>query len=461
MSIKARLLVTISLLIFIALVVIGIVTLTITGNQMIRRVDESLVAASGPPSRFDGFGENGRFERFGKRAIATLIYDLSGVVQVVEPSGFGNDPDPLPNVEPDQLASRANEVFTVDAVGDSRLRYRVLITPLDEGLFLVSAAPLDEVDTTLRNLRFVIAVTGLAVLAFAIVAVWLIVQRGLHPIDAMIGTAGQIAEGDLSRRVGYEDQSSEVGQLGRALNVMLGRIETSFAAKEASERRLRQFVADASHELRTPLTSIRGYAELYRSGAAQTPDEIERVMARIESEGTRMGTLVEDLLLLARLDQGRPLRREPVDLAALLADAVADAQVANPDHPITLTTAGAVTIVGDADRLRQVADNLLTNACVHTGPGTLVTVSVEETGDEALIIVADDGPGMSLEDAAHAFDRFYRADQSRTRVSGGAGLGLSIVAAIVDAHGGSVTLDAPPGQGTSVTIRLPRNLPPE
>jgi two-component system OmpR family sensor kinase len=300
----------------------------------------------------------------------------------------------------------------------------------------------------------------------------------------MIATAGVIAGGDLSHRVEVVDETTEVGQLAGALNAMLAQIESSFAAKEASEERLRKFIADASHELRTPLTSIRGYAELFRSGAAADPATLERVMLRIESEGARMGKLVEDLLLLARLDQGRPLQRaplelgdiveeavaaaqaveperpialerKPVDLVPLVDDAVTDARMIDPDRPITWEHPEDAFILGDADRLRQVAGNLLTNARVHTDPGTPVHVTIASTPDSVTLTVADEGAGIAPEDAAHVFDRFYRVDVSRTRESGGTGLGLSIVASLVEAHGGHVALESEPGRGTTVVVRIP------
>jgi two-component system OmpR family sensor kinase len=263
------------------------------------------------------------------------------------------------------------------------------------------------------------------------------------------------------------DDHTEVGRLGTALNAMLGHIERAFAARTASEQRLRRFVADASHELRTPLTSIRGYAELFRRGAAERPHDLETAMRRIEEESARMSVLVDDLLLLARLDQGRPLEQESVDLVALASDAVDDARAVAPDRPITFETNGPVIVTGDEARLRQVTANLLANARLHTPEGTRVYVRVRSTPDGAQLEVADDGPGLAPDEAAHAFERFYRADPSRARAGGGSGLGLSIVAAIAAAHGGRATLDTGPGRPTTVRVELPRverprvELPPE
>jgi two-component system OmpR family sensor kinase len=263
------------------------------------------------------------------------------------------------------------------------------------------------------------------------------------------------------------DDRTEVGRLAAALNTMLAQIESAFRSREASEtsaraseERMRRFVADASHELRTPLTSIRGFAELYRQGAVPDTEGVERIMRRIESEATRMGLLVEDLLMLARLDQQRPLVREPVDLLTLAADAVGDAGVISSGHPVSLQVtatedADPPIVIGDDARLRQVLGNLVSNALTHTPPGTPVTVGVDTTADRVRLTVADKGPGMSGEQAERVFERFYRADPARTRSSGGSGLGLSIVAALVAAHEGTVRVETALGQGARFEIDLP------
>ena len=298
-------------------------------------------------------------------------------------------------------------------------------------------------------------------------------------------TAAKIAAGDLTRRVPESDPRTEVGQLAGALNTMLTEIESAFTAREASEasalrserrmrvsesaakrseERMRRFVADASHELRTPLTSIRGFAELYRQGAATDVADVRRLMARIEDEATRMGLLVEDLLLLARLDQERPLARLPVDLLALAGDAVHDAQAVEPDRPIRLevgSTEPPPIVTGDEARLRQVLANLLSNARKHTPAATAVTVRVS-TGPSAhghdpvaILLVSDRGPGMAPQDAARAFERFYRADPARSHAEGSTGLGLAIVSAIVAGHAGTVDIDTGADAGTSLRIELP------
>ena len=251
------------------------------------------------------------------------------------------------------------------------------------------------------------------------------------------------------------DPRTEAGELGAALNTMMTKIEDAFDQRTASEARLRQFVADASHELRTPVTTIRGYAELYRGGGLRDPDELTQAMRRTEQESIRMGSLVEDLLLLARLDQNPKLQAGAVDLGVLAVDAVSDARAVDPDRRITASVAEGVAVDGDEDRLRQVVANLVGNALVHTPPGTPVQVRVDRVDGQARLEVHDDGPGMPAPVADRAFERFYRADPARSRHAGGSGLGLSIVKAIVEAHHGEVAIMSAEGAGTTVRVVLP------
>jgi two-component system OmpR family sensor kinase len=284
-----------------------------------------------------------------------------------------------------------------------------------------------------------------------------VVRLGLRPLDRMGDTAGAIAGGDLSRRVSPATERTEVGRLGLALNAMLGQIEKAFAERQASESRLRQFLADASHELRTPLASIRGYAELFRIGAAREPADTEKAMGRIEDESARMGALVENLLTLARLDQVPEVARNPVDLVDLARDAADDARAIAPERDIGLIgEQDAVTVLGDQSQLRQVLGNLVRNALMHTPGGTPIELSVRRgPAGDAVVEVRDHGPGLPTDDTYALFERFWRADPGRERGRGGAGLGLSIVAAIVDAHGGRVAAANAPGGGASFTITLP------
>ncbi len=347
--------------------------------------------------------------------------------------------------------------LTVGAVGRPSFRYRLISValPTNQPSVAVVALPLDGVDATLRHLVAVDIVASAAVLAVLAGLGYLVVRLGMRPLEEIESTAEGIAAGDLGRRVAREDERTEVGRLGASLNSMLGQIEHAFAEQRSSELRLRQFLADASHELRTPVTSIRGYSELFRRGASGRPEDLALAMRRIEDESVRMGLLVDDLLLLARLDQGRPIEHVPVDLVAVAADAAADAQVLAPDRAVVLDAAGPVTVSGDEQQLRQVATNLVQNALRHTPAGSPVHVGVRRADSLAVLAVRDEGPGLSHEHAARVFERFYRADPSRTRGSGGTGLGLSIVKSIAEAHGGRARVETAPGEGATFVVELP------
>ncbi len=377
----------------------------------------------------------------------------------------------------ESYASAHTAPFTVSAAGTGA-RWRVLLLPVSyptsggkaQGTLIVALTQ-ESVDGPVSALVRIDLILGAGVLLLLGLAAWLVVRFSLRPLTGVEHTAAAIAAGDLSRRVPVASDRTEVGRLGAALNAMLGHIESAFAAQSRSEaaalttaEQMRRFAADASHELRTPLTSIRGFAELSRSGVIPPGPETDRAMERIESESIRMTGLVEDLLLLARLDQQRPLEHRPVDLLELAADAVHDAAVISPDHPTSLEGpdaedgATAAVVLGDEPRLRQVVTNLVANALHHTPHGTHVVVRVGTVGATAHLDVVDDGPGLDEADAARVFERFYRTDSSRTRsagAGGGSGLGLSIVAALVHAHGGSVDLHTTPGAGATFGVVLP------
>lgn len=353
------------------------------------------------------------------------------------------------------LAADSVRVFTAPVQGQRGQHYRVIAYPIGGGDLAVVAIPLHDVDGTLSRLVYVEALVAAGVLVAIAVSSLLLIRRGLRPLDRMGDTAGAIAAGDLSRRVETGGGNTEIGRLGTALNGMLTQIEASFAEREETEKRLRRFLADASHELRTPLTSIRGWAELFRRGADARPEDLARTMRRIEDSASHMTLLVEDMLMLARLDEGRPFVREPVDLTDLAIDAVDDARAVEPDRPIDLVTPGPTTVSGDATRLREVFANLLSNARDHTPAGTPVHVRVSSSGATAAIEVADEGPGLTADQSARVFERFYRADPARTSVTGGAGLGLAIVAAIAAAHDGSADVRTAPGGGALFRVILP------
>lgn len=351
---------------------------------------------------------------------------------------------------------------TIGSIGDSRVTWRAVSVLSPGGELITVAVDLSDVQATVRALVLLQVGIGSAVLlVLGVVGYW-VVHRSLQPLVEVEKTAAAIARGQLESRVPQGDPKTEVGQLSLALNGMLAQIQQAVAASAASaekaqvsEERMRRFITDASHELRTPLTTIRGFAELYRQGAAT---DVEMSMSRIECESKRMAGLVEDLLLLAQLDAQRPLERRRVDLLALASDAVHDAQSTAPSRSTVLEFIegpGAPEVIGDEARLRQVLGNLVANALQHTPPGSPVTVRVGTVGADAVLEVADLGPGMQQHDAQQVFERFYRADASRTRASGGAGLGLSIVDSLVRAHGGRVTVTTAPGEGCSFRVALP------
>jgi two-component system OmpR family sensor kinase len=393
-----------------------------------------------------------------RRSIATYIFMEDGTIRESKPSGYSEDPDSppkLPAFGSTEFQSLIGKLVTLPSE-DGSIQYRVLVQPgRIPGDMVVVAESLSEVDSSVRSLLIRLIAIGLAGLLIAAAASWWVIQRQLRPVDKMIDTAAAIAGGDLSSRVPEGDSRTELGKLGGALNEMLSQIEESTREREANEQRLRRFVADAAHELRTPLTSVRGYAELYRQGAYQDDVALNNAMARIESEGGRMARLVDDLLLLARLDQQRGLELRPLDLVSLAGEAAADFETVSNDHQLNWQPDGEIMIRGDRIRLRQVIDNLLNNARMHTPGGTRIEMSVNRNGTDAELVVADNGPGISADDQRHIFERFWRADRSRTRNTGGTGLGLAIVQSLVQAHGGTVRLESEPGRGATFTIHLP------
>jgi two-component system OmpR family sensor kinase len=349
-----------------------------------------------------------------------------------------------------------NEAFTVDGQKGAGTRYRALaVRDAMDGSVTIAAIPLSATDDTLHRLLGVEALVIAAVLIVLGLVSWAVVRVGLLPLDRMGHTAGAIAGGDLSHRVESTDPRTEVGRLGISLNAMLDRLERAFGEREASEDRLRRFIADASHELRTPLASIRGYAELFRMGAARDPADVEKAMGRIEDEAARMGVLVEDLLTLARLDEVPDTPHARLDLAALVRDAVDDGRAAAPAREIRVEVDGPALVLGERDQLRQVLGNLLRNAFVHTPEGTPIEVSLAHVDGEVRLEVRDHGPGLPTSDAEALFERFWRSEGGRERGRGGAGLGLAIVAAIVDAHDGEVRAGNATGGGASFVVTLP------
>jgi len=377
----------------------------------------------------------------------------NGVVLGSQTFNYGQTGGATPNLPATVPIGR---LFTVGSTGGRGVSYRVYAQrdPDDSGVTIV-AVPLAEMQSTLNRLLLVEGlVIGGVLLALGLTALF-VVRLGLRPLSRIEVTAGQIAAGDLSRRVSPATQKTEVGRLGLALNEMLDRLEQAFSARLESEERLRRFLADASHELRTPLASIRGYAELFRMGATRDAEGTANAMRRIEEESARMGVLVEDLLTLARLDEEPDRETSPVDLSALARDAVDDARARAPERDIDLQADGPAIVAGDASQLRQVLTNLLGNALLHTPPGTPVEVAVSAGPQEIALTVRDHGPGIPEQAREHLFERFWRQEGGRERGRAGAGLGLAIVHGMVHAHHGRIAVSETAGGGAEFVVRLP------
>ena len=361
----------------------------------------------------------------------------------------------LQSITPEQVAERANKPFTIEA---PKSDFRVIAQRLPTGLgTVVVAQSFEDIDRTLLRLQGLFILIGLVMILFIALASRKVITVGLRPLATVEATAERIAEGDLTARLPDIKPNTEVGRLVNTLNMMLGRIEESFAARVDSESKLRRFVADASHELRTPITAIRGFAELHRQGAVTGEEKTKELIGRIENESKRMGSLVEDLLLLARLDQSREMKAEPVNLSKLVSDAVESARAAGPNHAVNFSNSDEeIYALGDNDRIHQVVANLLANARTHTPAGTKIDVSVIQSEDGVRIRIADNGPGLSDKDQSRIFERFYRADASRVRTDGeGTGLGLSIVDAVMRAHAGQVSVESELGKGATFTLFFP------
>src|SRR5271166_876986 len=505
-SLRTKLVTALLALVAIALGVICFVGVAVFGNYLQNQVDVQLrsldAQVQSAPAAFLG-GHH------------TTFVVNNNVIEVLAPNaqpvtGLGN----LQNLSISGPAIPASELgnsgqpFTVPAQsgGDG---WRVITQPVQyssDGVTfqtgtLVVGVSLGNLDQTMAYLIRVDVIVSVVILIVLMIVGFAVVRANLQPLVDIEETAGEIAEGHLNRRVPELDPRTEIGRLGRSLNIMLSQIETAFHAREESEaaahqseERMRRFIADASHELRTPLTAIRGFAEYYRqrgglvtywdtkasasasadeagshalaTAGGLTPDDLDRIMQRVEKEAARMGLLVEDLLLLARLDQQRPLARKPIDLLSLAADAVHDARLLAPDRTIDLSVqpGAAFLVIGDDARLRQVIGNLMSNALTHTPDGSPIEVSigsgtldprVPDSARAVTLDVTDHGPGMAPEQARRVFERFYRADQARTRTTGGSGLGLAIVSALVTAHGGVASVRTAPGQGATFRIALP------
>ena len=440
------------------LVISNVAILSTLGTFLINRVDNQLVTAGGPLGsrqpgpEYDSEQSEAFTEYF--QAVGDLgTGTITPLPRTYDPAH--RPPPKLAITEVNDHLTHAGEnikPFTTDSTRGSGQWRVVVVSGRFSSQIVVLGISLDGVHETLdhaRNIQIAGTLAALAALAFVS---WWMIRLGVHPIASMAETAEKITGGDLSLRVEHPDERTEAGKLGASLNAMLDRIQEAFHAREESEAKVRRFAADASHELRTPLTSIRGYAELYRTGALNDDEQLADAMRRVESEAQRMGVLVDDLLQLARLDQEQESERHDVDLAEIANDAVADARAVEPERPIDIEVAPAV-VRGDAPAVRQVVANLLANVRAHTPSNTPVHVSVRVVDSTAELTVADEGPGMSEDVAAHVFERFFRADESRSH--GGSGLGLAIVESIVRAHGGTATVSSAEGEGARFVITLP------
>jgi two-component system OmpR family sensor kinase len=454
MSLRARLLAGMLVVSFVLAASAVIISRT-TENDLVHRVDQQLGPVTSKLTRPFPLTGPGGGASAPNRFYGAHVADGSRTVVFNPDVTADRGRMPAVSIGTATDAARVGHPITVGA-RDGSGRYRLLAIRATDGSIGVGAISLQDVDATMARLQLVLIVAVAMVIAILGLVVFWVLRLGVRPIKRMTKTAGAIAAGDLSQRVPAGRTGTEASELGDSLNAMMTTIEGAFAERAASEARLRRFVADASHELRTPVTTIRGYAELYRHGGLDAGDDLDQAMRRTEQESVRMASLVDDLLLLARLDEGRPLACATVDLGVLGVDAAADARAVAPDRVVTAEVSEGVTVEGDEDRLRQVVGNLVGNALVHTPAGTAVAVRVHNGDGRAVVEVHDDGPGMPAEVAARAFERFSRADASRSRNGGGAGLGLAIVQAIVVAHDGEVHLTSAPGAGTTVTVAFRR-----
>jgi len=500
MSLRLRLLLATGAASLLALVAMDVVTYTSLRGYLFGQIDQqlelthpaiesalnsgaqlstSLIAASAPgtfaevrsasgkvlgPQVFAFSGATGTF--LPPPEVPTTIEGLSE--HSTNPSstpGYGTAPSTGGGGPPGGAGPRGAEsvvYLTTSSVSPSGPDYRLRVSLLEDGRQLILGLPLTSTYATLNHLVEVELLVTAAALLLAFLAGWWLVRIGLRPLAEVERAAEDVAEGDLDRRVPGANSSTEVGRLARVLNTMLGRIEDAFTARDRteadlreSEARMRRFLADASHELRTPLTAVSAYAELFEAGAAERPEDLARVLVGIRRETGRMGDLVADLLLLARLDEDRPLELEPTELVSMAAHAVDAALEVDPVWPVTLVAERPVEVAADATRLRQVIDNLLANVRAHTPRGTQTRITISENDGQGVIEVRDSGPGLPDDQAALVFDRFYRGDSSRSRESGGSGLGLAIVRAIASKHGGAVEAANAPGGGAMFTVRLP------
>lgn len=471
MTLRARLLIATAAVAVVALLGTGVATYSTLHGYLVDKVDQNLANAARP---FMAGGELGRGgERGGGFDPGEASHIAPGYSIAISSPLFGNQVVAAYQAGGKHYQPRLPEKLAIPTSGSAYLNapaverggpsFRLLAFTTGDGGTAVIGQPLGELQATMNRLLVVELIVGLGAVALAVLLGWWLVRLGLRPLTEVEATAEGIDADDLDRRIDVDHPDSEVGRLATVLNSMLDRIQVAVEERDvtvdelrSSEARLRRFVGDASHELRTPIAAVSAYAELFERGAKDRPEDLERVLHGISVESARMGELVEDLLLLARLDDGRPLERGPVDLGEVLGEAAEAHRAIGAAWPLALRGEAQLVVSGDRGRIRQVVDNLLGNVRAHTPEGTAVELVLSSTGPNARIAVVDHGPGIAEEDQGKVFERFYRADPSRSRSSGGSGLGLSIVNALVAAHGGSVELAPTSGGGTTITVELPR-----
>lgn len=473
MTLRTRLVIGVVALLALGLLIANVAAVMLISTYQRQRIDQQLEGpfgeasgrgiASTTTSQLCGLlGRTGTGDAQLPTSYVFTVLDRRGQVRCelpASPSATGR-PD-LAGVT-DRLAAAAadQQPLTVGNV-EHRAPWRIKIIATADGYAVIGISLADAIDT-LRRLQLITLVVSVIILALGGLGSWFMVRLALRPLTTIEHTAQAIADGDLSQRIDETPADTEIGRLTGSLNRMLTQIERGFDDKIATEERLRRFIADASHELRTPLASIRGHAEMYRQGVASSPADVAVIMNRIESESLRMGDLVSDLLLLARLDDAPDLDRRPVDLLAVAADTVLDARAREPGRPVTLSQLegdewvdAAPVVLGDEARIRQVLGNVVANVLRHTPPGTPyeVGIGVRERTVEARVV--DHGPGLAPDESDRVFERFYRSDYGRARTHGGAGLGLSIAAGLMAAHGGGITHSGTPGGGSTFTLTFP------
>ena len=471
MSLRTRLVAAVCLVAAVALTFAGVATYTAFRSSQLQEIDDILQRSHEPVEQVieDGGEDLERAVELAAPGLFVVVIAPTGSTELTIPARSPGHDSLVADIDDlDVPARTAGSPADVPAYSTRRAtrggtEIRVRASRLDDGTILVLGLSLEEFEESRSRLIVIEAIVAAITLLLAGGIGWLLVHIGLRPLRKVEATALRIADGgDLDQEVPGQGPATEIGRLATALNTMLGRIRQAFIERDAkelelqtSEQRMRRFVADVSHELRTPLAAVAAYAELFDRGARDHPEDLERALRGIGLESERMRELVEELLLLAHLDEGRPLTRVRVDLNEIVVDAIGAARAVSADWPVSLRVDEVVVVDGDPSRLRQVVDNLLANVRTHTPAGTATSIALRATDRVGVMTVADNGPGMTAEQAAHVFERFYRADPSRSRASGGAGLGMAIVQAVVDAHHGRIKLDTTPGAGVTITIELP------